>query len=148
MQYIKDRLEDFIAGLVTGGIGLFIFIEAGSYRQGTIYNMGPGYFPLLLGIGMMLLAVMMIVTARPSSVALSLRLEQIRGILFLGAALGAFALTVERLGMLASVFLAVFLAAMANQRTPVIGALARAVGTAVVSTLIFRVGLGLQIRAF
>ncbi|MCC5969076.1 MAG: tripartite tricarboxylate transporter TctB family protein [Pararhodobacter sp.] len=148
MHYIKDRLEDIIAGLVTVGIGLFIFVEAGGYRMGTLYSMGPGYFPRLLGIGMMVLAVVMIVTARPSKVTLSFRFEQFRGILFLGAALGAFALTVERFGLLVSVFLAVLLAAMANQRTTMVGALTLAIGTAIVSTLIFRVGLGLQIRAF
>lgn len=148
MQYVKDRLEDIIAGLVTGGIGLFIFLEAGGYRLGSLYSMGPGYFPRLLGIGMIFLAVAMMATARPSKVAFSFQLEQLRGIVFLGAALGAFALTVERFGMLASVFLAVFLAALANQRTPLVGALALAIGTAVVSTLIFRVGLGLQIKAF
>lgn len=148
MQFVKARLEDIIAGLVTAGIGLFIFFEAGGYRLGSLYSMGPGYFPRMLGAGMILLAVVMIATARPGSVSLSLKLEQMRGIVFLGAAIGAFALTVERFGMLTSVFLAVFLAALANQRTPVLGAMVLAIGTAVISTLIFRVGLGLQIRAF
>lgn len=148
MQFIKARLEDYIAGLVSGGIGLFILMEAQGLRMGSLHSMGPGYVPRLLGTGMILLAVAIIVTARPGRMDFAVRWEQIRGILFLGASLGAFALTVERFGLLLSVFLTVLLAALANPRTPLFGALLLAVGTAVFSTLLFRVGLGLQIRAF
>jgi hypothetical protein len=148
MRFIRERLGDFIAALVTGGVGLFLFTEAFSYRMGTLQRMGPGYMPWLLGLVMLGLSVLMVLTARPSKLDLSLKMEQLRGIIFLGAALGAFALTIERFGLLVSIFLTVFLAALASPRTPLLGALALAVGTAVVSTLLFRVGLGLQMRAF
>ncbi|MCC6000876.1 MAG: tripartite tricarboxylate transporter TctB family protein [Pararhodobacter sp.] len=148
MRFIRDRLEDYIAALVTAGVGLFIFTEAASYRMGTLQRMGPGYVPWLLGLGMILLAVIMVITARPGKVTLSFRMEQFRGVLFLGASLGAFALTIERYGLLVSVFLTVFLAALASPRSPLLGALVLAAGTAIASALVFRVGLGLQIRAF
>lgn len=148
MQYVSNRLEDFIAGIVTGGIGLFIMLEARNYASGSLTNMGPGYFPTILGGIMILLALMMVLSARPSDIPVSVERGQLRGMAFLAAAFLAFAFTIESMGLLVSTTAAVFLASLANSRTPLLTALILAVSTAVISTLIFRVGLGLQIKAF
>lgn len=148
MRYVVERLEDVIAGIVTGGIGLFIILEGVSYRMGTLQSMGPGYFPVILGAIMVFLSIVMLVTARPSSVPMTADKDQLRGIAFLTAGFGAFALTIESLGMLVAVSLAVFLSALANRRTSLLVALALAAGTAIASALIFSVALGLQIKAF
>jgi hypothetical protein len=148
MRYMANRLEDLIAGLVTGGIGLFILIESRSYSTGTLTNMGPGYFPMILGGIMILLALIMILGARTSESPVSVESGQLRGMAFLAAAFLAFAFTIESLGLMVAVTAAVFLAALANRRTPLLTALILAVATAVVSALLFRVGLGLQIKAF
>ncbi|WP_127104491.1 tripartite tricarboxylate transporter TctB family protein [Pararhodobacter zhoushanensis] len=148
MHYLKDRAEDLIAAFVTGGIGLFIVIESMSYRLGTLRSMGPGYFPAIIGGTMLVLAVIMLLTAQRSERLFSLERGQVRGVLFLTAAFGAFALTIESLGLLVSVTSAVFLAALANPNTKWPLALILAVCTAVVCVLIFRVGLGLQMRAY
>ncbi|KAA2315098.1 tripartite tricarboxylate transporter TctB family protein [Pseudooceanicola sediminis] len=149
MRYVLERLEDYIAGLVTGAIGTFIIIEGLSYRMGSLHSMGPGYFPVILGGIMVLLALFMVLSAQPEKMAqIGPEDGQLRGMAFLAAAFVGFALTVENLGMLASVAIAVFLASLANRKTSLITALILAVGTAVVSALVFRVGLGLQIKAF
>ncbi|WP_319824016.1 tripartite tricarboxylate transporter TctB family protein [Thalassovita sp.] len=148
MRYIVNRLEDFIAGVVTAAIGVFIIVEASNYKLGSIYNMGAGYFPTILGGLMIALSLIMVLTARPSEKLAAVSREQFRGTLFVAAGFFAFAFTVEPLGLLASVFLVVFLSAMGNRNTTVVMAAVLALGTAVVSTLIFRVGLGLQIEAF
>ncbi|WP_010139973.1 tripartite tricarboxylate transporter TctB family protein [Oceanicola sp. S124] len=149
MRYVIDRLEDYIAGLVTGVIGAFIITEGLTYRMGSLHSMGPGYFPVILGAIMVVLALFMVISAKPAEIAVA-RPEggQLRGMAFLAAAFAGFALTVESLGMLVSVTLAVFLASLANRQTTLVTALILAVGTAVVSALVFRVGLGLQIKAF
>lgn len=148
MHYITERLEDMIAGFVTGGIGLFIVIEANGYQMGSLRSMGPGYFPTILGSIMIALGAIMLVTARPSRVEVAAESGQLRGMIFVAAAFGAFALTIESLGTLVAVSLAVFLSALANRRTSVLAALILAVATAIISVLIFRVGLGLQFKAF
>lgn len=148
MRYVAERLEDVIAGFVTGGIGLFIIIEASGYQLGTLRSMGPGYFPTILGSIMVALGAMMIVTAQPGRVELTAERGQLRGMIFVAAAFSAFALTIESLGTIVAVSLAVFLSALGNRRTPLLVALVLAVATAVVSVLIFRVGLGLQFKAF
>ena len=148
MGFVLARLEDFIAGLVTGAIGIFIIGEANGYQIGSLRDMGPGYFPMLLGSLMVLLAVAMIVTAQPAKLEVSLQGGQLRGILFLAAAFIAFALTIERAGMLISVALAVFLSSLANRRTTLLASALLAVLSALVCALVFRVGLGLQIEAY
>jgi hypothetical protein len=141
-------LEDFIAGLVTGAIGAFLIYEAWGYGLGTLRQMGPGYFPMMIGAFMVVLAVITIVAARPTNAPGSIGLDQLRGILFLTAAFLAFVYTVEAFGMLLSVFLAVFLSALGNSNTPIKLAAFLAIVTAIAATLIFRVGLGLQIEAY
>ena len=148
MRYVTERMEDLIAGLVTAAIGAFIIFEASQYKLGTLRNMGPGYFPIILGCVMLVLAVFMVVTARPGPVPQPMGMDRLRGTLFVTAGFLAFAFTVEAAGLLVSVFLVVFLSALGNRNTSVVTAAVLAVATAVISTLVFRVGLGLQIKAF
>ncbi len=53
---IKSQ-KDFFAGLVFTGCGLAFAWGATSYDLGKAARMGPGYFPLLLGILMALLGI-------------------------------------------------------------------------------------------
>lgn len=148
MRFVLNRLEDIVAALVTAGIGIFIVTEARGYRMGSLTSMGPGYFPTILGWTMIGLAVLILVTSRPSGTPEAPGRDQIRGMLLVAAAFGAFALTIERFGMVPSVTLSVLLASLANERTTPLTGLLLGLGTATVCALIFRVGLGLQIEAF
>ena len=47
--------RDFLAGLLFIGIGIATVIGASDYPLGTIRNIGPGYYPILLGIALTLL---------------------------------------------------------------------------------------------
>lgn len=42
--------KDFAAGLMFMGFGIFDLVIASGYPLGTAARMGPGYFPLILGI--------------------------------------------------------------------------------------------------
>ena len=138
MRYVTERMEDLIAGLVTAAIGAFIIFEASHYKLGTLRNMGPGYFPIILGGVMLVLAVFMVATARRGPVPQPMGMDRLRGTLFVTAGFLAFAFTVEAAGLLVSVFLVVFLSALGNRNTSAVTAAALAVATAVVLTLIFR----------
>lgn len=148
MRYVTERLNDIFAGLVTLAVGLFIALQGRSYNVGELRNMGPGYFPVAIGSAMVLLSVVMIATAKPADEQFSTSWHQLRGMFFVTAGFAAFALTIEPFGMLVAVALAVFLSAMASRATSLVTALVLAVATAAACALLFRVGLGLQIRAF
>jgi hypothetical protein len=60
--------KDFVAGLLFAAIGLGAIVLSGDYRRGTAAHMGPGYFPFLLGIMLMVLGL-----------ALALRALRIQG---------------------------------------------------------------------
>ena len=60
--------KDFFAGLIFVGFGLAAIIIGSNYSLGTAARMGPGYFPRILGILLVLLGV-----------ALSLRALKIKG---------------------------------------------------------------------
>jgi len=149
LAYLKLRREDVIAGLITVAVGLFILTEAFDYRLGTLTRMGPGYFPMLLGVCMCLLGAVLLVFAEPGgrSEAES-EGSNLRGVLMVTAAFLAFALLIERVGMVPAIFVAVFLASLSNRTTSLLTAAMLAVGTALSCWLIFSLLLGLQIKAF
>lgn len=148
MRYVTERLEDLIAGLLTAGIGIFIITEASNYKMGTLVRMGPAFFPTIIGVLMLILAAIMLLTARPSETSQQVGKDQLRGTIFVAAGIIAFAYTIEFSGMLLSVFLAVFMSTLGNRTTPILTALILAVVTSLGTWLIFCVGLGLQIEAF
>lgn len=47
-MHLKNR-KDFIAGLLFMAVGVYFAWSASRYTVGSAANMGPGYFPLLLG---------------------------------------------------------------------------------------------------
>jgi hypothetical protein len=47
--------RDFIAGLLFAAIGVATAVGASDYPLGTIRNIGPGYYPILIGIALVLL---------------------------------------------------------------------------------------------
>ncbi len=49
MKFIKSE-KDFYSGLMFGAVGVAFAVGASTYNVGTGARMGPGYFPLLLGV--------------------------------------------------------------------------------------------------
>ena len=56
MPRIRDP-KDFIAGLLFAAIGLGAILISSAYHAGTAAHMGPGYFPRMLGILLMVLGI-------------------------------------------------------------------------------------------
>jgi len=147
--YLKHRREDVIAGLVTICVGIFILTEAFDYRLGTLTRMGPGYFPMLLGVIMCLLGGVLLLFSQPSAPSEpGAEGASTRGVILVTVAFLAFALLIERAGMVPSVTVAVFLSALSNRTTSLVTAGVLALGTAFACWLIFSLLLGLQIKAF
>ncbi|GGM12545.1 membrane protein [Pseudooceanicola nanhaiensis] len=149
LDYLKSRREDVIAGLVTIGVGIFILTEAFDYRLGTLTRMGPGYFPMLLGVIMCLLGCILVLFSEPDAPQGATADRTVkRGVILVTVAFLAFALLIERVGMVPSVTVAVFLSALSNRSTSWLTAAILAVGTAAACWLIFSLLLGLQMKAF
>ena len=59
---IKSQ-RDFFAGLMFAAVGVAFALGATSYNVGTGARMGPGYFPLLLGVILALLGALIMLIA-------------------------------------------------------------------------------------
>jgi putative tricarboxylic transport membrane protein len=100
--------KDFWAGLLFGGLGLFVALYAAThYKLGTAVRMGPGYFPTWVGGLVALLGLVLVVRSLRLSGPRLPRLHLRPTLLVLGASI-AFGYLLKPLGLvLASVLLVV-----------------------------------------
>jgi hypothetical protein len=137
-----SRLVNLCAGGMFFGFGVFAIWFSQNYRAGTAANMGPGYFPHMLGIALVAIGL---------AVALSSGLPEDAGVrrLRLRPALAVvlsvlfFALGLQRLGLAATSFLTVLGCALASQTIRWRESLALAVGLTLMVVVVFAEMLGL-----
>jgi hypothetical protein len=124
-----------------------VFIVGGTQLNvGTARRMGPGYFPLSVGLVLAALALGVIVNAVRGDEAV----EKPEWLSFIGIGGGvaAFALAAPALGLLPAAFCAVVAASLPDRRLPVWGKVVLGLCVAALVWLIFIVGLGLPFAAF
>src|SRR5665213_504147 len=138
--------KDVQAGVVIALIGSGFAARSAHYRIGTLLEMGPGYFPAALGIVFALVGIAIAIQGYvKSSVELrERRLPEWRAWLLIIAAVVAFIVVGERLGLAAAAFSIVFISAFADRKNTWRSATVLAVVMVVVSTLVFWWGLKLQ----
>lgn len=138
---------DLLAGLFVVLIGALAIVEALNFDLGTSQRMGPGYFPFYVGVLMVLIGIGIVLEGlKPHDEAFEFgQLPTLRALLLILAAVIGFALTIERFGLFPASALAVFLGTLADTRTPIVQKLALAVAVPLVSVLIFKMGLAMQV---
>jgi hypothetical protein len=136
--------KDFVAGLMFTAVGIAAIVIATNYPLGTAARMGPGYFPRMLGILLILLGV-----------ALAVRALRLQGselpawpwrptVVVLGSVV-LFGLIVTRAGLALSTVILIFLASLASHEFRPKEALLSGVLLAVLAIGVFVVGLKLQL---
>jgi hypothetical protein len=142
---MPKSLRDVLAGVIFVAFGVAFAFTAWSYDLGTMLRMGPGYFPLLLGIALAALGLAIVVEGLTKADAAEIGQIPWRGIVLISAAVLFFGFSVRRLGLAPALFVAVFLAALSSQRMRLIEAVALAVGMTLFCVLIFVWGLGMPV---
>ena len=143
MAFIRHP-KDFFAGLIFMGFGLAALIIGSNYALGTAARMGPGYFPRILGILLVVLGA-----------ALSLRALKIKGdplpqwhwrpmLIVLGSVI-VFGIVVTRLGLILSTIGLVFAASTASHEFRWKEALVSGVLFSALAAGVFVFGLNLQL---
>jgi hypothetical protein len=128
--------------------GLFALGQAARLRFGTVVAPGPGFFPLCLAVLLCLAGVGLLVRALRAAPAgpppASGRLRPLTVAATLGALL-VYALVLERLGFLLATFglLLFFFRALQHHRWAV--AVGGSAGTAIVTWVVFRIWLGVNL---
>ena len=146
-SHLKNR--DVLSGLFFVGIGAFVAIK--SYLQypiGTLGRMGPGYFPLILGIVLALIGLVVIAMSlrvRGLEIKATFRWRSVWAVL-LGVLL--FSQTVERVGLIPSALMLCLVASLAERPYRFKRALKLGCFLGVLTWLIFVLGLEMNLAAF
>jgi hypothetical protein len=141
---IKNRdTTDVIGGLFLTGLGLFFAIYAQRYNMGTLNRMGPGYFPVVLGVVMALLGLLVAVPAWfragiGPDISWKTLFIVIGSVVLFGA-------TLQSLGLMAASMITVVVASLADNDITWRTRALMAAGVAPIIYLIFIFGLGMTI---
>jgi hypothetical protein len=141
------RNADLLSGLILVALGLATAVyTVASYKLGTFSRMGPGMFPLIVGVVIAGLGLLVLVPAiwRPT------QMPRIRWREFCSVIAGilAFAALIEPVGFVPAIVVLTFIAALAESPYRLRRTLLLAMALSVVAFLLFRVGLSLPIAAF
>lgn len=146
-MYQRD-FRDMTGGALMMLLGAAVAIYAWiSYPVGTIREMGPGMFPIALGTLLFFLGALIFVPAfsRNGPKFAALELRPLAAISLAGL---AFALTIERFGIIPAVFVMTTLAALGDTRLKWRGMAILGACLAIGAFLIFKTGLDLPVQAF
>jgi hypothetical protein len=142
---IRQALKDLLAGGVFIAFGLAFAIGALGYNVGTPLRMGPGYFPLSLGIVLIVLGGVIVAKGFVAGEGEPVGGLAWRPIILIVAAFIFFGVTVRGLGVVPALFVTVLVAALAREGTSPFMALITAVSLTVTSVLVFIIALQLRL---
>ena len=141
MSFIRSP-KDFWAGVLFVSLGIAAIVISDNYKLGTAARMGPGYFPLILGILLIVLGA--IITLRGVRInGEAIPAWKWRPLLVVLGSVVMFGAIVPTLGVLISTVLLIVAASAASHEFRPKEALIIGVGLAVLSVGVFIIGLKL-----
>jgi hypothetical protein len=141
LSNILSQKRDYYAGGLMSLIGIGVILEARHYNLGTLFHMGPGFFPIILGVILTLIGLTIAAAAATSPAAeediFHLPNPQWRAwfcilggpVLFI--VLGTYG------GLVPATFACVFVSAMGDRDSTVLGSFILALGITVFGVLLF-----------
>lgn len=145
MPQVRLALKDVLAGGIFIVLGAIFALGSLTYDLGTPARMGPGYVPLLLGLVLVGLGILIIAKGFIAGTGEAIGDVDWRALVLITVALLFFGLTVRGLGVVAALFGASLLTALARSQTSPREALLIATGLTAVAVLIFIVALQLRL---
>jgi hypothetical protein len=145
---LHDARKDLLAGGTFVVFGLAFAITSSTYEVGTALAMGPGYFPLVLGSMLVVLGILIAVKGFVAADSDDIGSVPWKAVALLVAAFLFFGFTVRGLGIVPTLFVTIFLAAMAGHRARVIPAVVIAASLTALGVLIFVILLQLRLPYF
>lgn len=140
--------KDAAAGLLFIALGLVFGLNAYfTLDLGTNLRMGPGYFPLLLSVVLIILGIVIFVRSIAQEDQ-EWGSASWRGMFFILLGPVVFGLTLQGLGLVPSIAIITFIASFASQRMSPLLAIALTVGLTIFCVGVFSYGLGSPIRLF
>ena len=145
---IKNQ-KDFWAGIMFIGFGAFFSGVGTQYTFGTAARMGPGYFPTVLGVLLMILGLIVAVSGLSSkSKAETVDRFDFRTLFFILGPVVLFGIVLNYLGLVLSLFLLIVCAAFASHEFRLKEAIINAVVLIALSLTVFVWALSLQFQVW
>ena len=116
----EDR-KDFLGGLMILVLGLATAMQASEYEIGSLRRMGPGFFPLSLGVILCGTGVLLMLTAKAPAAPTERLAPEWRGWLCICAGIAAFVVLGQWGGLIPGTFGVVFIAALGDRQNTVLG---------------------------
>ena len=143
---IKSQ-EDFWAGLMFIGFGLFAIVVARDYPMGAAMRMGPGYFPTWLG------GLLIVIGAAVTAISLRVpggRLTPVawKPLILLSLSFFAFGMSIDHIGFVPALVGVVILSALAGKQFRPLEVLCLTVVMVLLALGIFVWGIELPLRLF
>ena len=135
----QGRRRNQAAGALVGIIGAAAALQGRSYPIGTLSQMGPGFFPVTLGIILAVVGAILFAIASVSADAGApeRRPMEWRGWGCIALAIVAFAVLGNYGGLLPATFASVFIAAMGDRRNGLLRSFVLAAGMVIVCMAVF-----------
>lgn len=146
----NKRLRDYAGGVLMMVIGLGAAFQGSTYSIGSLSRMGPGYFPVALGILLTLIGLAIAVTARFTHYEgeEDVLPPEWRGWICICASVIAFVVFGEYGGLVPATFAVVFISALGDKMNTVKSAAILGAGVVVVAIVVFWWALQMQLPLF
>ena len=143
---MQRSVKDIGAGLVFVAFGLAFGAGAATYTVGTPARMGPGFFPLAVGVLLVILGAAIVIRVGQEADDEALTRPALRALAFILGAVLIFGVTVRGLGLVPSIFVTAALSSLASPRTTVPMAFGFGLLLTAISVAIFVVALRLNLQ--
>ncbi len=142
----KGTVKDIASGIVFIVLGGAFAYAATGYDFGTLLRMGPGFFPIVLGLTLVALGVGILAQGlRGRGDPVGIGVIAWRGLVLILGAIVFFGATVRGLGLAPVVFVTSFVTALASVENTVSRAAVIAAALTAFCILIFSVALGVAV---
>ncbi|EIF33411.1 Tripartite tricarboxylate transporter TctB family [Burkholderia sp. Ch1-1] len=149
-EHVNARRRDYYAGMLMAAVGLGAIYDGIRYSIGTLSQMGPGFFPVSIGVALVCTGVAIAVVARyaaPQDGEKKLAPERKAWCFILGSIV-AFIVLGKYGGLVPATFAIVFISALGDRENTIWRALLLAAGMTVLCVLVFWWALSLQFPLF
>jgi len=140
------RSTDFLSGAILLAIGIAALIIGQGYRIGTASQMGPGYFPVILAIGLIGIGIILIFQAWGAREPEEVEPGKFRAVFFPILAVVVFGLVLDSLGLVISLVLLLLISVIGSDQTRWKEVPFLIVGAVTFALLVFVYGVGLQVK--
>jgi uncharacterized membrane protein len=146
----SKRSRDYLGGTVMIALGLAVALHGSTYEMGTLSRMGPGFFPVALGVLLTLCGVAIAISARFTHYEGKVEVQrpEWRAWFCICAGIIAFVALGRYGGLVPATFAIVFISALGDRDNTVTSAAILALACVVVAVVVFRWGLQLQFPLF